>query len=273
MNTNTRPFILIKLIGILLLAFLSTNLLAREVVRLTTGEWSPYISEELEQKGLLAQIASEAFALQDVEVKLYFFPWQRVYQLSKDGEYDGTLAYARTVEREKFYHYSDPVYTGKYVLFHLKAHPFKWEKYEDLKDIRIAATRGFGGMGKDFIAAEEKKIIQVDRVVNDVQSFNMLFLGRVQAVASDMEVGYVLLHKNFSKKEMAYVGHNEHIIQTAKYHLVLSKGLKKSPELIKKFNQGLAQLKKSGRYDQIVKEFYQQKVYKEALPAKLLTSK
>jgi polar amino acid transport system substrate-binding protein len=195
-----------------------------------------------------------------------------VYQLSKTGEYDGTLAYARTVEREKFYHYSDPVYTGKYVLFHLKAHPFKWNKYEDLKDIRIAATRGFGGMGKEFIAAEENKVIQVERLASDIQSFHMLFLGRVQAVASDMEVGYVLLKKNFPAKEVDYVTHNEHIIQSAKYHLVLAKSLKKSPELIKKFNLGLAQLKKSGRYDKIIKDFYDKKVYKEALPLNYTSS-
>ncbi len=271
MNRYVRLSKFIKLAGLLQLILLAPQISGREVVRLTTGEWSPYISEELEHKGLIAQIASEAFALQDVEVKLFFYPWQRVYQLSKTGEYDGTLAYARTVEREKFYHYSESVYTGKYVLFHLKAHPFKWDKYEDLKDIRIAATRGFGGMGKDFIAAEEKKIIQVERLASDIQSFHMLFLGRVQAVASDMEVGYVLLKKNFPAKEVEYVTHNDRVIQNALYHLVLIKSLKKSEGLIKKFNLGLAQLKKSGRYDQIIKEFYQKKVYKEAIPQKLLT--
>ncbi|QDK42281.1 hypothetical protein DOM21_12675 [Bacteriovorax stolpii] len=271
MNWYARLSKFIMLAGILQLFLFTTQIFGREVVRLTTGEWSPYISEELENKGLIAQIASEAFALQDVEVKLFFFPWQRVYQLSKTGEYDGTLAYARTVEREKFYYYSEPVYTGKYVLFHLKAQPFKWDKYEDLKDIRIAATRGFGGMGKEFIAAEEKKVIHVERLASDIQSFHMLFLGRVQAVASDMEVGYVLLKKNFPAKEISYVTHNDHIIQTAKYHLVLANNLKKNEGLIKKFNLGLAQLRKSGRYDQIIKDFYQKKVYKEAVPSKLLT--
>lgn len=257
--------------GLVLGLAFSNAALSKEVVRLTTGEWSPYISEELEYKGLISQITTEAFALQDVEVQLFFFPWQRVFQLSKDGEYDGTIAYAKTVEREKYYHYSEPVYTGKYVLFQLKAHPFKWQKYEDLKDVHIAATRGFGGMGKEFLAAEEKKIIQVERLASDIQSFNMLLLGRVHAVASDLEVGYVLLNKNFPKKDVEYVTHNEHIIQNAKYHLVMSKSLKKSAGLVKKFNTGLAQLKKSGRYDQIIKEYYQRKIYKEALPNKLLT--
>ena len=242
------------------------------MVRMTTGEWSPYISEELENKGLIAQIASEAFALQDVEVKLFFFPWQRVYQLSKTGEYDGTLAYARTVEREKFYYYSEPVYTGKYVLFHLKAHPFKWDKYEDLKDIRIAATRGFGGMGKEFIAAEEKKVIHVERLVSDIQSFHMLFLGRVQAVPSDLEVGYVLVRQNFDKKDFDRLTHNEKVIHLAKYCLIMPKKSKKSAGLIMKFNLGIEALQKSGRYNQIVKDFYSKKVYRESLPPNYTSS-
>ncbi len=252
--------------------FLCGDATANEVVRLSTGEWSPYISEELESKGLLSQIASEAFALEGVDVKLDFFPWQRVYQLSKTGEYDGTLAYAKTDEREKIYHYSEPIYTGKYVLFHLKSYPLKWNKYEDLKNTRIAATRGFGGMGQEFISAEEKKIIQVDRLASDVQSFKMLLLGRVQAVASDLEVGYVLINKNFSKKEFESIKHNNRLIQHAKYHLVMPKMLAKSEGLIKRFNAGLSALKKSGRYDKILNEYYQKKIYRELIPTHTLKS-
>lgn len=272
MNITQSHFIRSRiLLGLFLSSFYIFSLSAKEVVRLSTGEWSPYISEEIEGQGLISQIAKEAFALQGVEMKLSFFPWQRVYQLSKSGEYDGTLAYAKTVEREKYYYYSEPVYIGKYVLFQLKANPFKWDKYEDLKHVRIAATRGFGGMGKEFIAAEENKVIQVDRVVSDIQSFNMLLLGRVQAVASDLEVGFVLLNKNFTKKEVETITYNEHIIQTAKYHLVISKKVAKGPELIQKFNQGLALLRKNGRYDQILKEYYQKKIYKDSLPAKYIS--
>lgn len=246
------------------------NTSAKETVHLSTGEWAPYISEELEHKGLLSQIAAEAFALEGVEMKLDFFPWQRVYQLSKSGEYDGTLAYAKTDEREKIYFYSEPIYTGKYVLFHLKKYPLKWNKYDDLKHVKIAATRGFGGMGQEFITAEETKVIKVDRLASDVQSFKMLLLGRVQAVASDLEVGYALVHKNFSKKEFESIGHNERLIQNAKYHLVMSKGLKKSEGLIKKFNAGLNTLKKSGRYTKILNEYYQKKIYKDLIPIGVL---
>ena len=46
---------------------LNLNISAREKIRLTTGEWAPYISENLEKKGLFSQITVEAFATQGVE--------------------------------------------------------------------------------------------------------------------------------------------------------------------------------------------------------------
>lgn len=248
---------------------LNLNLSAREKIRLTTGEWAPYISENLKNKGLFSQITIEAFATQGVDVELGFYPWQRVFQLSRTGEWDGTIAYAKTLEREKYYNYSEPVYTGKYVLFHLKNYPLKWQKYDDLKSITIAATRGFGGMGQEFIEAEERQVIKVNRLASDDQSFNMLLLNRVQAVASDAEVGYVLINKLFGADKAKLFTHSDHLIQHAKYHLVLSKNLKNSALLIKKFNLGLSTLKKSGRYAQIIKEFYQNKTYQDTIPSKV----
>lgn len=249
---------------------LSLEISAKEKVRLTTGEWNPYISQSLDNQGLFAQITIEAFATQNVEVELGFFPWQRVFQLSKNGEWDGTIAYAKTEERTKFYLYSEPLYTGQYVLFHLKSRPLKWQKYSDLHDIKIAATRGFGGMGQEFLDAEKNKVIHVDRLASDDQSFSMLLLNRVQAVASDLEVGTVLINKLFPPEKAALITHSSRLIQQAKYHLVLSKNLKKNELLMKKFNNGLNQLKQSGRYNQILAEFSQRKYYKVSMQTKLV---
>lgn len=237
-----------------LFLFIQTSY-AKEKIRLTTGEWAPYISESSAHKGLFSQITTEAFASQGIEVEYGFFPWQRVFQLSRDGEWDGTIAYAKTALREKIYHYSDPLYTGKYVFFNLKTHPFKWKSYEDLKGIKIGATRGFGGMGQAFITAEENKVIDVERLADDTLSFNMLLLNRVQAVASDLDVGYALINKIFDEKNRKLFTHNEKLIQNAKYHLVMPKSQIKSEHLIKKFNQGLALLKKTGRYEVLINEF------------------
>lgn len=256
----------------LLAAFFCFSLQGKEVVRLAAGEWPPYISEKLDYYGIISHLTTEAFATQGIETKIEFYPWQRVHQVSKNAEVDGAFAYVHTPERDETYLFSEPIYQGKYVLFHLKSTKLQWKDYKDLKDIRIAAPRGFGGMGPDFLAAEEKKVITVDRVTTVEQTFNMLFLGRVQAVPSDLEVGYVLVRQNFDKKDFDRLTHNEKVIHLAKYCLIMPKKSKKSAGLIKKFNLGIEALQKSGRYNQIVKDFYSKKVYRESLPPNYTSS-
>lgn len=239
---------------------------AQNVVRVTAGEWSPYISNDLEYKGLLAQIAIEAFAKKGVTLKIGIFPWARATELSKSGEWDGTLAFAKLKEREKFYLYSDPIYTGRYVFFHLKNFALNWNTYQDLSKIKMASTRGFGGMGDEFLKAEKDHVIQVERFTSDAQSFQMLLSKRVQAVPSDLEVGYVLLRRLYGAESTKVFVHNTKAIQESPYHLVISKKAKNPEKIVETFNEGLKLLHSSGRYDEIVKSWYGKPLFKEAIP-------
>jgi polar amino acid transport system substrate-binding protein len=136
----------------------------------------------------------------------------------------------------------------------------------------MAATRGFGGMGDAFLKAERDGTIKVLRLTSDEQSFNMLLSGRVQAVPSDLEVGYVLLRKLYGDQAEQFT-HNSNLILNSNYHLVISKKNSKARELITQFNEGLALLRKSGRYDQIVHQWYSAMIYKSAVPEQFLSMK
>lgn len=239
---------------------------ALDKVRITSGEWSPYMSLSLEHNGLIAQIAREAFEVQGVKVQISFFPWARTQELSKSGEWDATLAFTKTKLREPFYIFSDPIYTGHYVFFHRKEWTFQWNNYSDLSKYMMASTRGFGGMGQSFLDAEESGLIHVLRNTNDIQSFMMLQSRRVQLVPSDLEVGYVLLHDIFGKKAVNEFSHNPTQIRISDYCLAISKKSKKAQEILETFNAGLAKLRKSGRYAEILKSWYAKPIYKDAMP-------
>ncbi|MNK12015.1 Bacterial extracellular solute-binding protein, family 3 [compost metagenome] len=252
-----------------LFIFIHTAVSAKEVVRLSAGEWAPYVSGSLDNHGLLSQLTQEAFAKVGVEVQIGLFPWARATNLSTSGEWDGTIAFVRLEEREKVYLYSDRLYSSDYVFFHLKSYPFQWNDYPDLKKITIATTRGYGGMGDKFLSAEREGVIKVLRLNAENQSFNMLRSGRVQAVPSDIEVGYAYLHKLYGKDADKFT-HNPRVILNSEYHLVISKKIKNGPRLIAKFNEGLRQLRKSGRYNEILKIWYNKPIYRAALPAAYL---
>lgn len=241
---------------LLIFIFLSVFLrrAAADSVRITTGEWAPYTSHTLPNDGLLSEIARAAFADQGITMTLAFFPWGRADQLSKSGEWDGTIAYAKNRDREKYFLFSDPLYVGKYVLFHLKKHPLEWNTLADLKDVPMASTIAFGGMGQEFLDAEKAGQLKVERLPSDVQSFNMLFNDRVRAVPSDLEVGLFLIKKNFPN-EMNRVTYSSHPIKNSEYRLVISKKNPHAAKLIESFNKGLKNLKTSGRYKKILNKW------------------
>lgn len=238
----------------------------RPVVHISTGEWSPYVSSSLPEQGLLADITRAAFAAAGYDIKLEFYPWARATQLSANGNKDGTIALARIKEREPLFLFSDPFHEGRYVLFHLKSRPFQWNTYADLKSVSMASTLGFGGMGDEFMENERKKVIQVTRYTSDNQSFHMLRSGRVQAVPSDLDVGYVTLRKIFGR-DVELFTHNPKPVHMAPYHLVISKKIKNGPQLIAAFNKGLQTIKASGEYDVIVNKWRNSPTYTEAVPA------
>ena len=130
---------LLLLLCILLLASASTA----ESVRLTNGEWSPYLGENLPHQGVASRIAAEAFALRGIEVQWEFHPWARSLKMASQGERDGSAVWLYNAERERRFHISDPVLESGYHLFHRKVHAFDWRRIEDLRGLRIAATRGY----------------------------------------------------------------------------------------------------------------------------------
>jgi polar amino acid transport system substrate-binding protein len=233
---------------------------------LATGEWSPYISQKLEDNGVLIQIVVAAFLMENINVELKFYPWKRVYEMSKAGFVDGVIAYAKTVDREKHFIFSDSVYVGRYVFFHLKSTAFDWNDYEDISHLTLASTRGFGGMGKAFLQAEKLNIIKVLRLNSDVQSFGMLKYKRVDAIPSDLEVGYTLIAKLFPDVGKRLFTHHSHPILKSDYHLAMSIKLDRSKQLMKAFNQGLMKLKKTGRYEEIIERYKSSPSYQKNIP-------
>lgn len=57
-----------------LLVLLLGSAQAAEQVRLTNGEWPPYLGETLPYHGVASRIVAEAFALQGIEVQWEFHP-------------------------------------------------------------------------------------------------------------------------------------------------------------------------------------------------------
>ncbi len=61
------------------LLFFSPVLSAETSIRITNGEWEPFMSEYSAHYGINSHVVSESFRLEGINVVWKFFPWKRAY--------------------------------------------------------------------------------------------------------------------------------------------------------------------------------------------------
>lgn len=238
------------------LALFCCALALAEPLRLTNGEWPPYLGEQLPHQGVASRIVSEAFALQGIQVHWEFYPWARSLQLAERGQRDGSAVWLRSKEREDKFFISDPVVESSYYLFHRKGYDFAWKQVADLQGRRLVGTRGYD-YGEAFQQAEASGQLQVHRVTRDEIAFRQLLAGRVDLFPMDKVVGFDMLHHHFSAAERAQLSFHPKPLRSDSLHLLLSKQVASNAALIERFNLGLKQLRDSGKITQYLLEMQQ----------------
>lgn len=227
---------------------------AKEVIRLTNGEWPPYASESLPNYGVMSQIVVEAFALEGVEVHYEFFPWQRAYKIAKEGKWDGSITWAPTPTRMQDFYFSEPVVMVSNALFHLKATQFDWQRFSDLSQWQIGSTRGYTyGIEWEQLVADG--VLRPDEVTYDAQNIQRLLKDRIDAIAMEIDVANYYIRKQLTPEQAELITYHPKLLERKAVCMVLSRNLEKSPRLMRQFNRGLMSLIQSGRYQEIIDEF------------------
>ena len=244
---------LMKKIILIILLFISTSasVFAEETISLTNGEWPPWLSKDLKHYGLVSHIVTEAFALEGVKVEYGFFPWKRAYKIAERGEWDGSVIWSKTPEREERFYYTDPVLYGTMVFFHLKSYEFDWDTIEDLKGIKIGATLEYT-YGKEFDNGAKIGVIKVDYLATDEQNLKKLLTSRIDIFPLERDVGYDMLRKNFKPEQVELFTHHPNPVRSTSFHLILSKKVKRSKRMLVLFNKGLKRLSETGKIDQFI---------------------
>ena len=138
----------------------------QDTIRLTNGDWQPFMSKHGPHHGIASHLVTEAFALVGVEVEYGFFPWKRSFKLAKEGKWDGSATWWDREERHEWFFFSNPVAPTKTVFFHLKSMDLDWSTYQDLSRFKVGGSIGYD-YGMEFNEAEAAGIINVERAPND----------------------------------------------------------------------------------------------------------
>ena len=86
-----------------------------KTIRLTNGEWQPFLSKDAPHSGFASHIVTEAFAQVGVEVEYGFFLWARSMKLAKEGRWDGTIVWGESEERLRNFYFSELVVLTTFV--------------------------------------------------------------------------------------------------------------------------------------------------------------
>lgn len=219
-----------------------------------TNSWTPFIDDKLPSKGKSWRIIKEIMEVQNYKAELELMPWARAVKSVRDGDCDALPDAFYTEERSQWALFSEPYDQVNTVFFKRVDRELKpYESYDDLKGLRIGIIRGAA------VTPEFDQTVGLQKVeVRDIrQGFSMLYAGRLDLqVTEDLPGLYEL---ELMSKKYPSIGSKLVIINpylaTNSLHLAISKNSENASKILNDFNQGLAKLKSSGRYQQIMNDY------------------
>jgi len=241
---------------LVIILIISPIITSAETIRLTNGEWPPYLSENLYKFGYWSHIATEAFAIEGVKVEYTFYPWRRAFRNVAKGDFDGSIFWTKSPERIKDVEYSKtPVDSLREVFFFRKNISFNWKTIKDLEPYELGATFGNSHIQKFEKAIGEGIKLKFQPVQSEIQNINKLLRSRIDAFLCMESVCGKMLLQQYSQKERDLIAVHPKIWVDNPHYLIISKKNKRAGYWFQTFESGLQKLKESGRLQRIRDDF------------------
>lgn len=228
----------------LLLVILSASLITVEV-EVATLNWEPYIGENLNNGGFIAEIIRESFKAFDMYTTFLYYPWARTIALAKKGKVNayGPEYYSQKLEEN--YYISDSFPGGPAGLFCLKKDDIDYEDLSDLKPYRIGVVRGYVNEEK----FDEAEYLVKEEVADDLTNVRKLYGNRIDLFFADKYVARWLAQKEgYDPDKMKFIKP----MVKHKLYLCFPKNKNNSQNVLKTFNKGLKIIKQNGTLDRII---------------------
>lgn len=236
---------------LLALSISATAQTESDTVRITNGEWPPYLGKEEPGYGIASRIVTRAFERAGYQVEYGFFPWSRSLYLAREGHWDGTAVWLPSEERFQDFHVSEPVIVTEYVFFHRRDTAFDWDMVADLSGYRIGLTQDYD-YGQVIENAMDLELVHTETVASDRLNFEKLIAGRIDLFPMDRVVGQEMLREQFSRKERKKITWHPNPVRLDRLRLMLSREVPANAERIEAFNKALRAMRLEGEIEEIL---------------------
>ena len=239
--------ILIKLFLLPLSLFAFTN---QELKVVFSSYTPPYVFQKT-NNGIVIDIVKEILHKRGYKVKPVFLPIGRGFKMFEEKKVDATSIIKKSSGLIKAY-YSEYFMQYHNKAFSLKNRDIKLEKMADLNSLHVIGFQNAHKvLSKEYIQSIESST-KYRELANQKSQVLMLFKGRVDVIVLDESIfeyyKNMLIKEKKISKETEVKSH--HFFEPTKYRTAFVD--KKARD---DFNEGLQELKNSGRYDAIYEQY------------------
>ncbi|AUH49491.1 hypothetical protein CXB49_00865 [Chromobacterium sp. ATCC 53434] len=233
---------------------------AEPTVELATGEWPPYVSQQLPAQGVFTEIVREAFRRAGYRVQLTFQSWPQTEWQTKTGKAAAAFPYRPTPEREKDFDFSAPLMHANSYLFYYKPRmphpPPQFKSLDELRGYRIATQLGYW-----YIPLFQQHKLNTLLTTDEVNALRQLQLGHLDLVPMVLERGLFLIRSSMPGREREFGYIPTPMDKDTPLGLMFSRSYPQVARIREDVGRALAQMDKDGS----LKAIYQRN-FPEATP-------
>ncbi|WP_299496033.1 transporter substrate-binding domain-containing protein [uncultured Shewanella sp.] len=180
-----------------------------DTLYLTSLNWAPYSSEQLDNKGAVIAVTRAALKAMGHELVVDFYPWNRAVRLATRShtKYLGYIPeYIFPADHLAF---SVAIGSSLLVIVENKDNPIYWEKLSDLNQYTIGVVKGYVNTA-EFDGMIASGVQRVEMVTSDDQNIRKVVSGRVNGAVIDLHVLKYLLAREGMEPLRKKIQVNEH---------------------------------------------------------------
>lgn len=225
-------------------------------IKLVTGEWSPYTTENLLDKGMAVEIVKLIFAEMGQEIQIDFRHWERNLEETKANIYFATFPWISNKEREPEFFFSEIIFYANTHFFVRADSDITFTTLESLTGRTLCHPQEWALYGLEDMVAAGK--INIERPAEAATCLRMLEARRVDMILNDPLVISTLSQDTeilFNDNLDFDIKMLEKPVDIAGYRLLVSKSYPQGEQLLAEFNQALAKLQAEGKVEAIIDKY------------------
>jgi len=222
-----------------------------EKLILATGEWAPYVSENIDEQGFSTDIIKQAFAKVNIDVEIKFYSWSRTLEVIESHEAFGTYPWSFTEEKAATYKTTDSLTVSDTVLMYMASND---NVPDDFTTVESLASYTIGGVAEySYLENFSNTNIEVDLSDNETDAIIKLYNGRFDLLPATPLVAMEIIKENYPD-EIDKFKFLKTPMMSIDMGILVDKEYPDADRYIQKFNEGLQILVDSGEYNNILRK-------------------